>query len=84
LPVVGREPLRLNAVGTLLQDVNAGPPIRQKTQVLKRTTGHGRSITPDHTHTRGETQREQIERALRRWPEALRYAVERIGEGRPA
>jgi hypothetical protein len=36
-------------------------------------------MTANYTHTRPQTQREQIERALRRWPESLRYAAERIG-----
>jgi hypothetical protein len=35
-------------------------------------------MTANYTHTRGETLREQIERALRGWPDSLRYAVERV------
>jgi hypothetical protein len=33
-------------------------------------------MTASYTHTRPETQREQVERALRRWGDSLRYAVE--------
>jgi hypothetical protein len=33
---------------------------------------------------RPETQRQQIEQALRRWPASLRYAVERIGVAQDA
>jgi hypothetical protein len=38
-------------------------------------------MTANYTHTRGETLREQIEKALRRWPESLQYAMERIKSG---
>jgi hypothetical protein len=35
-------------------------------------------MTRNYTHTRPETQRQQIEQALRRWPPSLQYAMERI------
>src|SRR5262249_12854415 len=41
----------------------------------------GLSMTGNYTHTRPETQRPQIEQALRRWPAALGYAMERVGGG---
>jgi hypothetical protein len=40
------------------------------------TTDH--RMTGNYTHTRPETQRQQIEQALRKWPVSLRYAMERI------
>lgn len=43
----------------------------------KPTNANGLGMTANYTHTCGETLREQIERALRRWPDSLRYAVER-------
>jgi hypothetical protein len=36
---------------------------------------HSGQETP--THTRPETLRQQVEQALRRWPESLKYALER-------
>jgi len=38
-------------------------------------------MTGNYTHTQPETQRQQIEQALRRWPESLRYAVDRVSRG---
>ena len=35
-------------------------------------------MTGNYTHTRPETQRTQIEQALRRWPDSLCYAIERV------
>jgi integrase len=33
-------------------------------------------MTANYTHTRPETMRRQIENALQRWPESLKYALE--------
>lgn len=33
-------------------------------------------MTANYTHTRRQTQREQIEGALRRWPESLRCTAD--------
>jgi integrase len=62
---------------TLLQDANVDPLIRQQVMGHKPTLNGGLGMTANYTHTRPETRKEQVERALRRWPESLRYAVER-------
>ncbi len=67
-----------HSFATLLQDANVDPLIRQQTMGHKPTNGNGLGMTANYTHTRDETLREQIERALRRWPDSLRYAVERL------
>jgi integrase len=67
-----------HSYATLLQDANVDPLIRQQVMGHKPTNGNGLGMTANYTHTRGETLREQIERALRRWPESLRYALERV------
>jgi integrase len=67
-----------HSFATLLQDANVDPLIRQITLGHAATTGEGLGMTANYTHTRRETQREQIEQALRRWPGALRYALDRI------
>lgn len=59
---------------TLLQDANVDPLIRQITLGHKPTTGNGLGMTAKYTHTRPETQRQQIEQALRRWPRSLELA----------
>ena len=41
--------------------------------------GNGLGMTANYTHTRPETMREQVERAMRRWPAVLAYAVEWAG-----
>ena len=64
---------------TLLQDANVDPLIRQQVMGHKPSTSGGLGMTANYTHTRPETRREQVERALRRWPESLRLAVERAG-----
>lgn len=66
-----------HSFATLLQDANVDPLIRQQTLGHKPTTNNGLGMTANYTHTRGETQRQQIEAALRRWGEVLRYAAER-------
>ena len=65
-----------HSFATLLQDANVDPLIRQQTLGHRPTTGEGLGITANYTHTRRETQRQQIEQALRRWPESLRLALE--------
>jgi len=81
----GRTPLQSKLrrnLATLLQDANVDPLIRQQTLGHRPASGAGLGMTASYTHTRPETQREQIERALRRWPESLRIATERIsGDG---
>src|SRR5262249_60524908 len=62
-----------HSFATLLQDVNVDPLIRQQTLGYKPTNGSGLGMTGNYTHTRPETQRQQIEQALRRWPAALRF-----------
>jgi integrase len=73
-----------HSFATLLQDANVDPLVRQVTMGHRPTSGTGLGMTANYTHTRGETQRRQIEEALRRWPESLRYALERCGEERQA
>jgi integrase len=70
-----------HSFATLLQDANVDPLVRQETLGHRPTSGAGLGMTASYTHTRPETQREQIERALRRWPESLRCAAERLGGG---
>jgi integrase len=60
---------------TLLQDANVDPLIRQQVMGHKPTLNGGLGMTANYTHTRPETLREQVERALRRWPESLSYAA---------
>jgi len=67
-----------HSFATLLQDANVDPLIRQQTLGHKPTNGNGLGMTANYTHTRPETQRQQIEQALRRWPAALAYAMERV------
>ena len=54
---------------TLLQDANVDPLVRQITLGHKPTAGNGLGMTSNYTHTRPETQRQQINQALRQWPE---------------
>lgn len=63
---------------TLLQDANVDPLIRQLTLGHRPSTGSGLGMTALYTHTRPETQRQQIERALRRWPRSLALAQSRL------
>jgi integrase len=71
-----------HSFATLLQDENVDPLIRQQTLGHKPTNGSGLGMTGNYTHTRPETQRQQIEQALRRWPASLAYAMERAQERR--
>jgi integrase len=59
---------------TLLQDANVDPLVRQLTLGHQPTRSSGLGMTAIYTHTRPQTQRRQIERALRRWPLSLAIA----------
>jgi integrase len=68
-----------HSFATLLQDANVDPLIRQITLGHSPNGSNGLGMTASYTHTRRQTQREQIEGALRRWPGSLGYATERVG-----
>ena len=72
-----------HSFATLLQGANVDPLIRQQTLGHRPTTGTGLGMTAHYTHTRRETHREQIERALRLWPASPRLASEFAADGRP-
>jgi len=61
---------------TLLQDANVDPLVRQITLGHKPSNGGVLGMTANYTHTRPETQRQQIEAALRQWPGSLKLAQE--------
>jgi len=65
-----------HSFATLLQDANVDPLIRQQTLGHRPTTSNGLGMTANYTHTRRETHREQVERALRLWPESLQLACD--------
>jgi integrase len=67
-----------HSFATLLQDGNVDPLIRQQVMGHRPTNSTGLGMTANYTHTRPETLRQQVEQALRRWPESLRHAVERV------
>jgi hypothetical protein len=58
------------------QDANVDPLVRQQTLGHKPTNGNAPNMPGNNT--RPETQRQQIEQALRRWPASLQDAMERI------
>ena len=64
---------------TLLQDANVDPLIRQQVMGHKPTLNGALGMTAAYTHTRPETRKEQVGRALRQWPESLALAIERAG-----
>ena len=66
-----------HSFATLLQHANVDPLIRQLTLGHKPTDSNGLGMTANYTHTRRETQRAQIEAALRQWPASLVVAIER-------
>ena len=68
---------------TLLQDTNVDPLIRQLTLGHKPTSGGGLGMTANYTHTRLETQRAQIEQALRHWPDSLNFSTQWLTGGLP-
>ena len=61
---------------TLLQDANVDPLIRQQVMGHQPSLGSGLGMTANYTHTRPETLREQVEQALRQWPDSLKLAAE--------
>jgi len=71
-----------HSFATLLQDANVDPLIRQITlgHASSGTAGGALGMTSIYTHTRPETQRQEILRALRLWPESLKLA-ERYVQG---
>jgi integrase len=72
---------------TLLQDANVDPLIRQLTLGHAPPSLFGTSalgMTSIYTHTRPETQKRAIERALRLWPKSLELVLHRCGEVRNA
>ncbi len=72
-----------HSFATLLQDANVDPLIRQQTLGHRPSEKTGLGMTGKYTHTRPETQRQQIEQALLRWADSLRYAGERMSKGPP-
>lgn len=67
-----------HSFATLLQDANVDPLIRQITLGHSLMGSNGLGMTANYTHTRRQTQREQIEGAMRRWPECLKWASEHV------
>ncbi len=66
-----------HSFATLLQDANVDPLIRQITLGHKPSEdarSGGLGMTGVYTHTRATTQKREIERALRLWPQSLAYA----------
>jgi len=63
-----------HSFATLFLYTNVDPLIRRQTRGHRPTTGSGLGMTANYTHTRRETHREQVERAMRLWPEALHLA----------
>ena len=71
---------------TLLQDANVDPLIRQLTLGHAPPSMFGSNslgMTSVYTHTRPETQRREIERALRLWPESLELVFHKCTEVSP-
>lgn len=67
-----------HSFATLLQDANVDPLIRQITLGHRPSLQHGLGMTGAYTHTRPETQRQQIEAALRLWSNSLVIAQQRL------
>jgi len=68
---------------TLLQDANVDPLVRQITlghAANALGTSGGLGMTAVYTHTRSETQRREILRAIRLWPRSLEFARRFTGE----
>jgi integrase len=70
-----------HSFATLLQDGNVDPLIRQQVMGHRPTNNTGLGMTAKYTHTRPETLRQQVERALRSWPASLLHALERAAGG---
>lgn len=65
-----------HTLATLLQDANVDPLVRQLTlgHVTAGTATGVLGMTAIYTHTRPDTQRREIDRALRLWPRSLKLA----------
>ena len=65
-----------HSFATLLQDANVDPLIRQITlgHAPAGTIEGALGMTTIYTHTRPETQRREILRAIRLWPKSLEFA----------
>jgi integrase len=65
-----------HSFATMLQDANVDPLIRQITlgHAPMGTAEGALGMTSIYTHTRPETQRQEILRAMRLWPESLKLA----------
>jgi integrase len=70
---------------TLLQDANVDPLIRQITlgHAPAGGTEGALGMTSRYSHSRPETVKREIERALRRWPESLQLALDRVKRNAP-
>jgi len=68
---------------TLLQDANVDPLIRQLTMghAPSRNGKDALGMTSVYTHTRPETQKREIDRAMRLWPNSLQLALNRAQGG---
>jgi integrase len=64
---------------TLLQDANVDPLVRQITLGHRPGAEGGLGMTAVYTHTRAATQRQQIEHALRLWPQSLAFVRACLG-----
>lgn len=74
-----------HSFATLLQDANVDPLIRQITLGHKPSSPSAGALgmTSVYTHTRPETLRREIERALRTWPLSLQLAQQWAQGGAP-
>jgi integrase len=71
-----------HSFATLLQDANVDPLIRQITLGHSPGLERGLWMTGEYTHTRPETQRQQIEAALRLWTKSLAIAQQKLASFR--
>jgi integrase len=71
-----------HSFATLLQDANVDLLIRQITlgHAAAGTSGDALGMTSIYTHTRPETQRQEILRAMNLWPQSLQYARQWLHE----
>jgi len=71
-----------HSFATLLQDANVDPLIRQITlgHASSGTAGDALGMTSIYTHTRPETQQQEIIRAVRLWPKSLELAEQFVGD----
>jgi len=66
---------------TLLQDAGVDPLVRQLTLGHAPTAPGGLGMTATYTHTRPETQKREIDRAVRGWPASLALAAAFVANG---